>query len=91
METERGGSIDRVVIKYSQVPTVVCIKVRTASFPRFWKNHPECRKNDASYKQAAFFFLLKQKKIQNGRLRKLKMATSRKPHFRAPPILNIFS
>ena len=20
--------------------TVVCIKVRTASFPRFWKNHP---------------------------------------------------
>ena len=25
-------------------PTVVCIKVRTASFPRFWKNHPKCRK-----------------------------------------------
>ena len=22
------------------VHTVVCIKVRTASFPRFWKNHP---------------------------------------------------
>ena len=22
------------------VGTVVCIKVRTASFPRFWKNHP---------------------------------------------------
>ena len=24
--------------------TVVCIKVRTASFPRFWKNHSQCRK-----------------------------------------------
>ena len=24
--------------------TVVCIKVRTASIPRFWKNHPLCRK-----------------------------------------------
>ena len=23
-----------------QCYTVVCIKVRTASFPRFWKNHP---------------------------------------------------
>ena len=22
------------------VRTVVCVKVRTASFPRFWKNHP---------------------------------------------------
>ena len=34
---------------------------------------------------------MKQKKIQNGRLRKLKMAASKKPHFPAPPILNIFS
>ena len=34
---------------------------------------------------------MKQKKIQNGRLRKFKMAASKKPHFPAPPILNIFS
>ena len=31
------------------------------------------------------------KKIQNGRLRKFKMAASKKTHFPAPPILNIFS
>ena len=31
------------------------------------------------------------KKIQNGRLRKFKMAASKKPCFPAPPILNIFS
>ena len=31
------------------------------------------------------------KKIQNGRLRKFKMAASKKPHFPAPPILSIFS
>ena len=30
------------------------------------------------------------KKIQNGRLKKFKMAASKKPHFPAPPILNIF-
>ena len=34
---------------------------------------------------------VKQKKNQNGRLRKFKMAASKKPHFPAPPILNIFS
>ena len=34
---------------------------------------------------------MKQKKIQNGRLRKFKMAASKKPHFPAPPILNISS
>ena len=34
---------------------------------------------------------MKQKKFQNGRLRKFKMAASKKPHFPAPPILNIFS
>jgi hypothetical protein len=38
-----------------------------------------------------FFTEMKQKKIQNGRLRKFKMAASKKPHFPAPPILNIFS
>ena len=31
------------------------------------------------------------KKIQNGRLRKFKMAASKQPRFPAPPILNIFS
>ena len=31
------------------------------------------------------------KKIQNGRLRKFKMAASKKTHFPAPPILNICS
>ena len=34
---------------------------------------------------------MKQKKIQNGRLKKFKMAASKKPRFPAPPILNIFS
>ena len=34
---------------------------------------------------------MKQKKIQNGRLRKFKMAASKKTHFPALPILNIFS
>ena len=33
---------------------------------------------------------MKQKKFQNGRLKKFKMAASKKPHFPAPPILNIF-
>ena len=40
---------------------------------------------------AGFFTEMKQKKIQNGRLRKFKMAASKKPRFPAPPILNIFS
>ena len=48
-------------------------------------------KNDTSYKRAGFFTEMKQKKIQNGRLRKFKMAASKKPRFPAPPILNIFS
>ena len=48
-------------------------------------------KNDTSYKRAGFFTDMKQKKIQNGRLRKFKMAASKKPRFPAPPILNIFS
>ena len=48
-------------------------------------------KNDTSYERAAFFTKMKQKKNQNGRLRKFKMAASKKPHFPAPPILNIFS
>ena len=33
---------------------------------------------------------MKQKKIQNGRLRKFKMAALKKTRFPAPPILNIF-
>ena len=49
------------------------------------------KKNDTSYKRARFFTEMKQKKIQNGRLRKFKMAASKKPRFPAPPILNIFS
>ena len=48
-------------------------------------------KNDTSYKWAGFFTDMKQKKIQNVRLKKFKMAASKKPHFPAPPILNIFS
>ena len=48
-------------------------------------------KNDTSYKRARFFTEMKQKKNQNGRLRKFKMAASKKPRFPAPPILNIFS
>ena len=34
---------------------------------------------------------MKQKKVQNGRLKKFKMAASKKPRFPAPPILNIFA
>ena len=35
------SSWQRDLIKTFQIEaTVVCIKVRTASFPRFWKNHP---------------------------------------------------
>ena len=48
-------------------------------------------KNVTPYKRAGFFTEMKQKKIQNGRLKKFKMAASKKPHFPAPPILDIFS
>ena len=47
--------------------------------------------NDTSYERAVFFTEMKQKKIQNGQLRKFKMAASKKPHFPALPTLNIFS
>ena len=46
--------------------------------------------NVTLYKRAGIFTEMKQKKIQNGRLRKFKMAASKKPHFPASPILNIF-
>ena len=42
------------------------------------------KKNYTSYKQAGFFTEMKQKK-------KIKMTASKKPHFPAPPVLNIFS
>ena len=48
-------------------------------------------KNVTSYKTAGFFTEMKQKKNQNGRLKNFKMAASKKPHFPAPPILNISS
>ena len=73
------------------LPTVVCIKVRTASFPRFWKNHPWCRNKWYLIWTGCFFHWDEAKKIQNGRLKKFKMADSKKSHFPAPPILNIFS
>ena len=72
--------------------TVVCIKDGKVSFLRFWKKPSIVqKKNDTSYKRARFLTEMKQKKIQNGRLRKFKMAASKKPRFPAPPILNIFS
>ena len=37
--------------------------------------------NVTSYKRAGIFTEMKQKKIQNGRLKKFKMAASKKPHF----------
>jgi hypothetical protein len=40
--------------------------------------------------KAKFIFIGKNQK-PNGRLKKFKMAASKKPHFPAPPILNIFS
>ena len=48
-------------------------------------------KNVTPYKRAGFFTEMKQKKFQNGRLKKFKMAASKKPHFPALPILDIFS
>ena len=60
-------------------------------FSKILKKPSSAEKNDTSYKPAGFFTEMKQKKIQNGRLRKFKMAASKKPHFPAPPILNIFS
>ena len=42
-------------------------------------------------KAFGLFDKMKQKKFQNGRLTKFKMAASKKTHFPAPPILNIFS
>ena len=72
------------------IGTVVCILVRTASFQDSEETIHSAEKNDASYKRAGFFTKMRQKKIQNGRLRKFKMAASKKPHFPAPPILNIF-
>ena len=44
-----------------------------------------------SYKRAGFITEMGQKKIQNGRPKKFKMAASKKAHFSAPPIPNIFS
>ena len=46
--------------------------------------------NDTLYERAASSAEMKQRKIQNGRLKKFKMADSKKPHFPAPSILNIF-
>ena len=46
--------------------------------------------NDTLNERAAFSTEMRQKKIQNGRLKKFKMADSKKPHFPAPSILNIF-
>ena len=38
---EENVEKEAIEIPEFQIPvTVVCIKVRTASFPRFWKNHP---------------------------------------------------
>ena len=57
----------------------VVIKHFNGSY-NFYNNCAE--KNDTPYKWASFFTEMKQKKI--------KMAASKKPHFSAPPILNIF-
>ena len=50
------------------------------------KNIHSAEKNDTLYKRAAFFTEMKQKKKK-----KIKMADSKKTHFQAPPIHNIFS
>ncbi len=47
--------------------------------------------NDTLYKRAAFSTEMKQKKFQNGWLKKFKIADLKKTHFPGPPILNIFS
>ena len=60
-------------------------------FSKILKKPSIVQKHDTSYKRAGFFTVVKQKKIPNGRLRKFKMAASKKPCFPAPPILNIFS
>ena len=50
--------------------TVVCTKVWQLLFQDSGKTIHSAEKNDTSYKRAAFFTEMKQKKNQNGRLRK---------------------
>ena len=71
--------------------TVVCILVQVKSFQDPEETIHSAEENDTSYERAGFFTEMKQKKFQNGRLRKFKMAASKKHRFPAPPILNIFS
>ena len=85
-----------VAIKHSVKPLFFhvqscALKFGQLLFQDSGKTIHSAEKNDTSYKRAGFFTEMKQKKIQNGRLRKFKMAASKKPHFPAPPILHIFS
>ena len=61
-------------------------------FPKILEKPSMVQKKMLHYiKRAGFFTEMKQKKVQNGQLKKFKMAASKKAHFPAPPILNIFS
>jgi hypothetical protein len=53
-------------------------------------NHQIFEKSLLSYKFGLIFIEMKQKK-KILKKKKIKMADSKKPHFPAPPILNIFS
>ena len=67
--------------------TVVCILVRMRCFPRFWRNHPYCRKKMIPHMNRLLVFIEMKQRF----FFLFKMAGSKKNHFPAPPIFNIFS
>ena len=74
------------IVSYSRVH-----KSSDSFFSKILEKPSIVHKKMIPHKRAGFFTEMKQKEIQNGRLIKFKMAASKKPHFPAPPILNIFS
>ena len=88
VESEKSSKVAPLQTKFLQL---CALKFGQLLIQDFGKTIHFAEKNHTSYKRAGFFTEMKQKKIQNGRLRKFKMAASKKTHFPAPPILNIFS
>ena len=70
----------------------MCILVRTASFPRFWSYAGTGWKKSCLIWTGCLFSLRWSKiKKKNSWKKKFKIIDSKKPHFPAPSILNIFS
>ena len=84
----RQGKIQKLINKQGRAGfTVMCILVWMKSFPRFWRNHTYCRnKLYLIWMGCLFPFRWSKKKIFE---EKIKTADSEKPHFPAPPLLNI--